>query len=145
LALVVLLLAGCSDSAEGGDQQPTLTFDGTLAVYTGPSELEAYPEVQTFRLVNNSEARVDFAFAPIKPEEFEGVTEQDAIEWGLTETNAPPWVGNPGHFAMNVPGGESIEGEAYLLEGNTYELGVWKTPTQTFHFAAWIDAVASEG
>ncbi len=142
--VVVLLLAGCGDAAEGDNQQPTLTFDGTPAVYSGPSELEAYPEVQTLLLVNDSKTTVDFTSAPVKPEEFEGVTEQEAIEWGLTETKPPPWIGNPGHFAMHVQGGGTLEGEARFLEGKSYELGVWNIPNQTFHFAAWIDAVAAD-
>jgi hypothetical protein len=142
--LAVLLLTACGDSDQGDDQQPTLTFDGTTAAYSGPSELEAYPTLQTFRLVNNSDQIIDFVFAPVKPEEFEGITEQDAIEWELTESSPPPWIGNPGHFAKNVPSGEALEGEATFIADKTYQLAVWSVSAEKAYFAAWIDAVPAD-
>ena len=146
LVLVVTAVAACGGCADDSadDQLPSITFDGTTAVYSGPSEVTAYPPGQTFRLVNDSDSSVDFLYAPVKPDESEGVTEQDAIDWGLSNVGPPPWVGNAGYFASRVAGGETIETDATLIAGNTYELVVWKPSTSTGHFAAWIDAVAAD-
>ena len=146
--LVIVVVAACGDGADDGDdeQLPSLTFDGTSALYEGPSEVAGYPPVQTFRLVNDSDTSVDFGYSPIKPDEFEGVTEQDAIAFGLDPSNAdvnPPWLGNPGHFAKHVLPGETIEATAGFVAGRSYELWVWSSASQTAHFAAWVDAVAT--
>ena len=132
------------DSTTAVYSGPSITFDGTTAVYSGPSEVAAYPPLQTVRLVNDSDTSVDFGYSPIKPDEFEGVTEQDAIEWGLVTDDNPPWLGNPGHFAKHVLAGETIDVDAAFIAGSTYELWVWKPATGTGHFAAWIEDVAAD-
>jgi hypothetical protein len=146
VGIVISVVAACgSDADDRADERvPTITFDGTTAVYSGPSEVAAYPPVQTVRLVNDSDVSVDFTYAAIKPDEFEAITEQYAIDWGLNPENAdkyPPWLGNVGHFAKHVLAGETLDVDAAFIAGETYELGVWKPSTQTGHFAAWIDAI----
>ena len=149
LVLVISIVAACSGGAvdSGDDQMPSISFDGTAAYYSGPSEVAAYPPVQEFRLVNDSDVSVDFVYAPIKTDEFEGVTEQDAIDWGLNPDNSgkqPPWIGNPGYFRRHVLAGETLEVGAAFVAGQTYELTVLSPATQTGHFAAWVDAVAAD-
>ena len=138
IAMLACCLVGCSSDVE---EEPTLTYDGTTAVYSGPSELEGYPAEPTFLLVNDSDKAVDFDYARVIPEAFEGVTEQDALDWGLTQDEPPPWVENGGHLALRVQGGESIEVDAVLLPGNTYELVVWDLWRSHAVFAGWIDVV----
>lgn len=122
------------------DSKATISYDGTNAVYSGPSELEAYPNHQTFRLVNNSDNTVDFAFAPVEADALGVVTEQEAAEWGLTQQDPPPWVGNRGHLAMLVPSGETIEADMTFMSGRTYEFVVWDRTQQLAHWVGWIEA-----
>lgn len=122
------------------DSKATISYDGTNAAYSGPSELEAYPDHQLFRLVNNSDNTVDFAFAPVKADALGEITEQEAIEWGLTQQDAPPWVENSDHIAMLVPSGETIEADATFISGRTYELVVWDRTQQVAHWVGWIEA-----
>jgi hypothetical protein len=124
----------------GTDTKATISYDGTNAVYSGPSQLEAYPNNQTFRLVNNSDSTVDFAFAPVKADALGVITEQEAREWGLTQLDPPPWVGNGGHIAMLVPGGEIIEeADMTFTSGRTYEFVVWDRSQQVAHWVGWIE------
>lgn len=124
----------------GTDTKATISYDGTDAVYSGPSKLDAYPNHQTFRLVNNSDNTVDFAFAPVKADALGDITEQEAGEWGLTQQDPPPWVGNGGHIAMLVPGGETVEDvDMTFTSGRTYEFVVWDRMQQVAHWVGWIE------
>jgi hypothetical protein len=142
-SVLVLVLAGVGVALWlllAADTQASITYDGVEAVYSGPSELEAYPNLQSFRLVNNSDNSVDFAYAPVKADALADITKEEASAWGLTHTDAPPWVGNGDHLAMLVGSGDIIEVDATFIAGRTYEFVVWDRAQTEAHWVAWIEA-----
>lgn len=145
LSGLVLVLAGVGVALWlllATDTGATITYDGTTAVYSGPSELAAYPDLQPVRLVNNSDNTVDFAYIQVRPDVLAGVTEEEAIDWGAShpDDRAPWWFGSVTHMAMLVDSGETIEVDAVFIPGRTYELGVWDRTQYRGHWVAWLEA-----
>lgn len=132
----VLVLAGAGIAlwlVLSGDGQPTITYDGTAAVYSGPDELEA--GIHTFRLENNSESAVDFHYARHDPE-FGEVTFEEVQAWAGTD--APPWVEELGLFTR-ARAGLVVEESAEFVAGSRYELIVYDVQTGEGHAASVIE------
>lgn len=142
-AVLIVVLAGAGVALWlllPGDTQATISYDGTTAVYSGPSQLEAYPDLQTFQLVNDSDNSIDFAYGAVQADALEEITEEEARAWGLTHTDPPPWVGEGNHLAMYVTSGETLEADAAFIAGRTYEFVVWDRAQERAHWVAWIEA-----
>jgi hypothetical protein len=125
--------------SEPAEPLVTIVWDGTAASYVGPETMEAgFFEVRT---VNDSDHVVDFVWGRIDPEW--DVTEEDVIAWDETETDVPPWLIVYGHFAKDVPAGETRSSEqAYLLDGYRYQLAIWDVTADEGHFFAFVDVVS---
>ena len=115
----------------------TIVWDGTTATYIGPETIDT--EDVDARLVNDSDHVVDFVFGRIDPEW--DVTEEDELAWDETQTDAPPWTMVNIHLARNVPAGETVDGQGYLLEGFRYELVIWDVTAEQGQFITFVDVV----
>lgn len=113
--LLVIGIVVWAWSSGGGDDQPTLTFDGTATTYSGPDPIEA-GEV-TFLLKNESGRDVVFVWGRHTRDD---VTEEETMAWvEENPSTAPPWVAEAQDIGPTVPAGTSVEQTSELRPGRT--------------------------
>ena len=119
-ALLVVGIGVWALSAGGGDDQPTLTFDGAVATYQGPDTIEAGQV--TFRLENESDREVVFVWGRHNQE---GITEEQQRAWvEENPSSPPPWIEDAGDIGPPVPAGTTVEQTIELAPGPT-DLFAW--------------------
>jgi hypothetical protein len=102
------------DVVVGGDEEPTLTFDGTTVTYSGPETLEA--GAVTFTLNNTSEEDIYFAWGLINDDSF---TLEDELAWIAANPDTrstPPWLIAWTEIGQVDPG-ETVERTTSLIKG----------------------------
>ncbi len=119
----------------GGDDQPTIGFDGSEATYSGPEIIEA-GEVP-FKTENNSDVVVDFLWGRHSEE---GITLEQTVAWAESSTDQPPWVEEGFHLVKDQAANSSGERVSWMTAG-TYELVVWEVQAEKAHIAALITVV----
>jgi hypothetical protein len=123
----------------GGEGEPTLTFDGTAATYSGPETLEAGDV--TFTLENTSGQEMVFAWVLLNDD---SITLEDEIAWmeeNPDSIEGPPWVETWNRISEVEPG-EVVEETSYMFEGRN-ELGAWNDATDDIYIAVFIDVTGN--
>lgn len=138
----------------GGEEQPTLSFDGTSTTYTGPETLQAGSV--TFKLENTSDVTQGFFWARyldeslmpsddylvamgVEPIGEEGVTLEHEYAWIELHGTVPPWV----DYFMLLPDVEpntTIEATTELTAGR-YVLAAQDLAAQKAYPGAIIEVV----
>ena len=119
--LVVGAVVGIAALARDGDddvvavaaEEPTLTFDGTTATYSGPETLQGD---EPFILTNTSEDDIYFAWGLISDD---SITVEDELAWIAANPDSkttPPWLIAWGEIGRVDPG-ETVERTASLIKG----------------------------
>jgi hypothetical protein len=131
----------------GGDEEPTLTFDGEIATYSGPETIQTGTEV-TVTLVNTSDELVKFVWQRLD-EEHAAMTLEEvraAFQAGEDVTDdgrkIGPQSGVPAHEDLDAEYELSAEGTYSLAAeaGHTDEQGMY----ETVFYAAVIIQVTSD-
>jgi len=131
VALIVLLAVGAAVLwvvFSGSDEQPTLTFDGTVATYSGPVTLEA--GLVTFKLENTSDETMGFYWGLLSDD---SITMEDEIQ----SDRRPSWYADTSNPGQAGPGAV-VEQTTRLPEGRITLLA-WGNVSQTRYPAAIID------
>ncbi len=137
--VVIVVLGGVGLwLALGGDDEPTLSFDGTQATYNGPEVLEAGNTL--FKIENDSDVVADFLWGRHGEE---GITLEQTVAWAETNTDQPPWVEEALHLVKDLAPHSTGERLAWMTAG-TYELIVWDVQAEKAHVAAIITVTDSE-
>lgn len=134
VSLVVVVAAGGIGVwlLSAGDGEPTLSFDGTSAAYSGPEVLGAGNVL--FHIENNSDVVADFLWGRHGEE---GITFEQASSWNDPDGAPPPWVEDGFHLAKDVAPQKATEKLSAMTPG-TYELVVWEVEAGKSHVAALI-------
>lgn len=110
--------------------EPTVSFDGTVASYTGPDVLDS--GIVAFTLENSSDGNVSFGLTLVK----DTWTLDDAKAYEGTEST-PPWIADRSSLTTVGPN-EVVERDVNLRSG-IVQLHVWDRTEQLEHIAGWIE------